>query len=343
MPLGAYLENKKMKYSKMMAMMVMVLAVALIAGCGGGTSSTSGTPASGGTPHASAATLTVKAVGPSVSPAAAARAMGKHAEAGIVYTSWDGSKAAYGVPVYVEATYTNPDPTKLAGVSVIIATDHSELYDSVTVTTDANGLAKTTLYAKVCTSTQVTVNVSANAPDEVLVASPAVITFMPSQLKLSSPALGTILNARDYPAGVDPGPNDLAITVIVGGYEAINGANARFPFISAATADGTPVADGLNYSISAMGLDAVTLQANEEEYATISPLNWPLLYTQPDAYYSVTHGGRIPQFTQITTQVPAPGTATTLEIIWSVTLTDPATGIVNVGYIAGTVKFTNNL
>ena len=342
-----------MKYTKMTCFLA--LATALIAGCGGSTGSStpgsSSTATTGGTSGGttgvqSSAKLTVKAIGPNISSSAAAKRMAKssaHAEDGIVFTSWNGSNAAYGVPVYVEATYTNPALTDLSGVSVVIATDHPELYDSVTVFTDATGLAKTTMYAKKCAAVQTTVNVTANAPDKVLVADPASINFMPSQLKLSSPSLGAIINVRDpsVSVGVDPGPNSDAIVTIVGGYETMNGANARFPWFNVSNADGSAVADNLAYSINAMGLDNATLVANQEEYATISPLNWPSIYPNSAAFYTTTQGGRIPEFTQITTQVPAAGTSVTLEIVWSVTITDPINGP-QVGYVAGTVQFTNH-
>ena len=315
--------------------------LAFMAGCGGG-GSAGVTPVNQVTTQ-SAAKLVVKAVGPNLS-ASGTQLREKVVADGIIFTSWDGSKAAYGVPVYVEATYTNPNLTDLSGVSVIISTDHPELYDSVTVLTDVNGVAKTTMYAKVCAAVQTTVNVAANAPDEVLIADPAVITMMPSQLKLSSPALGFVVNVHDYPAGVSAAPNSDAITVDLGGYEPANGveygANARFPWFSVTKADGSAVADGLSYSIGAMGLDSATLQANNEMYATISPIAWPDIYPQSAAFYATTQGGRIPEWTQITTFVPAKGASTTLEIIWSVTITDPIAGPL-VGYVAGTVDFAN--
>ncbi len=139
---------------------------------------------------------------------------------------------------------------------------------------------------------------------------------------------------------VDPTPSPDALTVFLGGYNTYNGANLRFPWFSVTKADGSPVPDGWSYSISAMGLDAASLRANNEMYATISPLNWPALFPKTEAFYTTVQGGRIPEFTQITTLVPAVGASTTLEIIWQVTVTDPVIGPL-VGYVAGTVKFQN--
>jgi len=324
-----------MKFISAISLIIISLT---LAACGGG-SAPGVNSGNTGTSGVAAAKLTISAVGPQlgVLPVAqAAAAGGARARAGIVSTSWDGSKAAYGVPVYVMANYSTAG--NRAGVEVQISCDHPEVFDPVTVTTDTNGIARTTLHAKDVVSTSFDVHVSATAPDKVLSADPSVVTMMPSTLKLTSPMLGKVVNVEDYELGVDTPPTMNGGSVVVYGTTPGSGLNIRFPWFEVMDATGAHLPDGLTYSVDVASLDTVTHMASlNQGYGFISPLNWPDLYPLPD--YTKTLGGYIPMFTQLDMAVPDSGIrTTTMETIWLVTVQDPVRGPL-VGYISGTVQF----